>query len=66
MFCGLWRMQVINRRVVEPNRKLIDLQKIYRNKHLQKVRGLGLGVMLLGRGAGIACSTLLASDLCGL
>lgn len=53
-------VQVINRRIVEPNRRWIDLQKIYRNKHIAKVRedmkGTGFCTYLYS----VSCLTLLA------
>lgn len=32
--------RIITRRLVEPHRRYLDLQRIYRNKHLQRVRAL--------------------------
>ncbi|GFR48262.1 hypothetical protein Agub_g10127 [Astrephomene gubernaculifera] len=42
--------RIINRRLVEPNRRFLDLQRIYRNKHLQRVGGPGgcLRVCVIG------------------
>ncbi|KAG2430759.1 hypothetical protein HYH02_013598 [Chlamydomonas schloesseri] len=42
--------RIITRRMVEPHRRYLDLQRIYRNKHLQRVGGPGgcLRVCIIG------------------
>jgi hypothetical protein len=42
--------QAMTRKVVEPNRRAVDVQKIYRNKHLAKIGGPGgvLRVLVVG------------------
>ncbi|KXZ55033.1 hypothetical protein GPECTOR_3g194 [Gonium pectorale] len=42
--------RVLNRRLVEPSRRYLDLQRIYRNKHVQRIGGPGgcLRVCVIG------------------
>ena len=55
--------RVINRRIVEPNRRRIDIQRIYYNKHVLKVGAYGCmqparAVRGTHRQAGTSCSLL--------
>ena len=49
----------MNKRVVEPNRKKLDIQKIYRNKHVLKAGGPGGLVCITIVGARWVCFRVL-------